>query len=63
MKKVILIGGGGHALSVLEMVENQGIFVGYVDLHPNADMPIPYLGNDEEVIKNTLLQNMKYIML
>lgn len=50
MKKIILVGGGGHALSVLEMIEDHDIFAGYVDLLPNAEMPIPYLGNDEEVI-------------
>lgn len=50
MKKVILIGGGGHALSVLEMVEDHCIFAGYADLAPNENMPIPYLGNDEEVL-------------
>lgn len=50
MKKIILIGGGGHALSVLEMIEDQSIFAGYVDLQPNEYMTIPYLGNDEEVL-------------
>ena len=50
MKKIILIGGGGHALSVLEMAEDFSLFEGYADLHPNDDMPIPYLGTDEEVM-------------
>lgn len=51
MKKIILIGGGGHALSVLEMIEDQSIFAGYVDLQPNEEMTIPYLGNDDVVLK------------
>lgn len=50
MKKIILIGGGGHALSVLEMAEDLSLFEGYADLQENLDMPIPYLGTDEEVM-------------
>ena len=52
MKKIILIGGGGHALSVLEMAEDLSLFEGYADLQENVDMPIPYLGTDEEVMAN-----------
>ena len=51
MKKIILIGGGGHALSLLEMIEDNSIFAGYVDLLSNTNMPIPYIGNDEEMLK------------
>jgi len=50
MKKIILIGGGGHALSVLEIITDHSIFAGYADLVPNADMPILYLGTDDEVL-------------
>lgn len=50
MKKIILVGGGGHALSVLEMVPNHDIFLGYCDYKETPSMPIKYLGNDEDVL-------------
>lgn len=50
MKKIILVGGGGHALSILEMAPNHDIFLGYCDCNETPTMPIKYLGTDEEVI-------------
>ena len=52
MKGVILIGGGGHALSLLEIIKDKNIIVGYSDMKPNALLPIPYLGTDEDILKN-----------
>ncbi|MDD5929229.1 MAG: DapH/DapD/GlmU-related protein [Spirochaetales bacterium] len=52
MKKVILIGGGGHALSLLEMLDDISLFAGYCDCKINEKMPIPYLGTDEDVLKS-----------
>jgi UDP-perosamine 4-acetyltransferase len=49
MRPIILIGGGGHALSVCEMAK-QSSFLGYADLHPSSFLQIPYLGTDEEVM-------------
>lgn len=49
-RKVILIGGGGHALSVLEMQTAPSLFAGYADLQPSEAMPIQYLGTDEEIL-------------
>ena len=49
MKGVILIGGGGHALSLLEIIKDRNIIVGYSDIKPNALLPIPYLGTDEDI--------------
>lgn len=50
MKKIILVGGGGHALSILEMAPNHDIFLGYCDCKETPTMPIKYLGTDEEVL-------------
>ena len=50
MKKIILVGGGGHALSVLEVTPNHDIFLGYCDCKETPVMPIKYLGTDEEAL-------------
>lgn len=60
MKEIILIGSGGHALSLLEMLNSHTDFAGYVDIKENPDMPIPYLGSDEEVLKK--YSSEKYII-
>lgn len=52
MRKVILVGGGGHALSVLEQVSDKSIIAGYADMHKSDIMPIPYLGTDDEILAN-----------
>lgn len=52
MKKVILVGGGGHALSLLEMIPNHDIFLGYCDCKETLAMPLQYLGTDEDVLAN-----------
>lgn len=52
--KTILIGGGGHALSLLESLPDIDQIAGYADLQPSKLMPIPYLGNDENVLSNYL---------
>lgn len=52
MKKIILIGGGGHALSLLEMIKDYSLVAGYSDLFPNNAMFITYLGNDSDIISN-----------
>ena len=50
--KTILIGGGGHALSLVETLPDYNQIAGYADLHPSDLMPISYLGNDEEILAN-----------
>lgn len=55
-KEIVLVGGGGHALSCLDVIEatNQFNVVGVLDMLP-TNLPIPYLGKDEmavELIKN-----------
>lgn len=50
MKKIIMVGGGGHALSLLEMVPNHDIFLGYCDCKSIPTMPLDYLGTDDDIL-------------
>lgn len=50
MKRTILIGGGGHAISVLAMLEDSASIAGYTALTPSDDLNIPYLGTDQDII-------------
>ncbi len=50
--KTILIGGGGHALSLLETLSDYSNIAGYADLKQSQMMAIPYLGTDEDIINN-----------
>ena len=50
MDDIILIGGGGHAISLLQIIKDKDKIIGYSDLKPNPLLPIPYLGRDEEVL-------------
>lgn len=52
--KTILIGGGGHALSLLETLPDYNQMAGYADFQPSDLMPISYLGNDEEILASYL---------
>ena len=52
MKKLIIIGGGGHALSVLEAMDTSIEIAGYVDNIESNKLILPYLGNDEFVFKD-----------
>lgn len=52
MKKTIIIGSGGHALSLLGIVKEKNKIIGYCDIHKNDDFPLEYLGTDEEMLKN-----------
>lgn len=49
---IILIGGGGHAIACLDVIENLDSFnvLGYLDVVPTK-IDLPYLGNDTEAIK------------
>ena len=49
MKRNIMVGGGGHALSILEMCDESD-FIGYADVRDIKTMSIPYLGTDKEVL-------------
>lgn len=52
MEKIILIGFGGHAHSVIDAIiqKNEYVIVGYVDNEEHDDyLSIKYLGNDKEL--------------
>ena len=51
MKPIVLIGGGGHATSVLAMLKDSAMIAGYTALTPSEELNIPYLGSDQEAIK------------
>jgi len=49
MRRIILIGGGGHCKAVIDVVRSSNEFqiAGIVDLEPVSIGDIPYLGNDD----------------
>lgn len=47
-RKLALIGGGGHAVSLMEMMPGDVDVAGYVDVRQRDSMVVPYLGNDDE---------------
>ena len=49
-KRIVLIGGGGHALSVMEAV-NAEDFLGYLSLEPSEHMDLKWLGTEEDIRK------------
>lgn len=50
MCDLVLIGGGGHALSVMEMLPEGLVPSGYVDIADVAAMPLPRIGDDDSFI-------------
>lgn len=51
MKPVVLIGGGGHARSIVEMLEGRVELAGYAD-GCEGSLDLPYLGTDQDVMRN-----------
>lgn len=49
MKKIILAGGGGHALSLLEALPELENIEGYFALQPSEAMPVRWLGTDDSL--------------
>ena len=51
MKEIILIGGGGHCLSCLDVINNQKIFKvkGIVDKQINKNIPYKLIGQDNNL--------------
>lgn len=66
MENLILIGGGGHAKSCIDIIRSNAQFniVGYVDFSPTLDekYDIPYLGQDE-VLPNYIKDNLFLITI
>lgn len=44
--KLALIGGGGHALSLIDILPSSLQVAGYVDFSPSGILPLKYLGDD-----------------
>ena len=57
-KKLVLVGGGGHARSLLAVIDGDIPVAGYADVQPCAGLDIPYLGTDSECI--ALLDALEY---
>lgn len=56
MKKIILIGGGGHCKGIIDIIENNGLFdiVGIIDLKENIGKKvcgIEIIGTDDDLYK------------
>jgi UDP-perosamine 4-acetyltransferase len=48
MRDVVMVGGGGHAMSCLDAADPRALrFVGYVGPQPDERLPLPYLGGDD----------------
>jgi sugar O-acyltransferase (sialic acid O-acetyltransferase NeuD family) len=60
-KEIVLVGGGGHALACLDVIEatNEYHVVGVLDMSP-TNLPVPYLGKDE--IAPHLIQNKPHLL-
>ncbi len=50
-EEIVLVGGGGHCKSVIDVIEAENRFkiVGIVDPNSNSDLGYPNLGNDEVI--------------
>jgi UDP-perosamine 4-acetyltransferase len=47
MRDVVMVGGGGHAMSCLDAADPRALrFVGYVGPQPDDRLPLTYLGDD-----------------
>ena len=54
MKPIALIGGGGHARSIVEMTEGRATIAGYVDRAPVASMGgLEWLGDDLSFLESS----------
>lgn len=50
MKPIVIIGGGGHAQSIVAMLESSVEMTGYADNKPSEAMSVKYLGTDDDVL-------------
>lgn len=63
-KNLIIIGGGGHARSILSITNQNklsGKIIGYTDLY-KGNLPVKYLGKDETVLKNYKTNEITLLM-
>lgn len=61
-KPVILIGGGGHALTLGTVLEDAGVSVlGYID-RAATDLPWPWLGDDDAALEQQVWKRGQMVM-
>ena len=62
VQKIILLGAGGHARVLLDILKINSISVlGYANRQPQDHFKLKYLGDDEEVIKKYHPQKIKLV--
>ena len=66
MKKIVLVGGGGHCASCIDVIEQEGRFqiVGIIDMPDKRNTTLlgyPIIGNDEELPK--LVESYQYFLV
>ena len=62
-KKIILVGGGGHALFLLEALPRAENVAGYLSLAPSQSMTVEWLGTDSDApsFKNDHLFHIAFV--
>jgi sugar O-acyltransferase (sialic acid O-acetyltransferase NeuD family) len=63
-EKIIIIGGGGHARSILAILKNNRLsnnLLGYTDQN-KSNLPLKYLGGDEEVLSRYKNKKIKLVL-
>ncbi|MCK4623386.1 MAG: acetyltransferase [Desulfuromonadales bacterium] len=66
MKKIVLVGGGGHCASCIDVIEQEGKFqiAGIIDMpdkHGTTLLGYPIIGNDEDLPK--LVETYQYFLI
>ena len=56
MKNIAIIGSGGHANSLIDLIESSRKFkiIGYFDKKKNKKIKLKYLGKDSEIKKYSI---------
>jgi len=63
-EKIIIIGGGGHARSILALMKNNRLLsnlLGYTD-QIKGNLPIKYLGKDDEILNRYNKKKIKLVL-
>ena len=62
MNKLVILGSGGHASVLVDILRDSETIVGYVDIEPSDTFyDIPYIGTDEELITRYSPTSVKLI--
>lgn len=62
-KQTILVGGGGHALSLIETLSDLKGIKGYLGISPSPAMPLEWLGDDSAapILKNDFMFHIAFV--